>query len=70
MHVDAVFDGGDDGCGVALVGLVVGLAEIRADAEGRNDEALRFAEVTVAARPANFCGVLGGACQRVADVLM
>lgn len=33
-HVDPAFDGRDDGAGVALVGLFIGFAEIRPDADG------------------------------------
>ena len=45
--VDASFDGGGDTGGVGLIGFVTRGAEISADADGGEYEALGFAEVAV-----------------------
>jgi hypothetical protein len=44
-YVDPAFDGRDGRGGVAFVSLCVGLAEIRADSDGRERESLRLAEM-------------------------
>ena len=55
--VDAAFDGAGDAGGVGLIGFVGGRAEIGADADGREDEALGFAEVAVGGAAGETLGV-------------
>ena len=62
--VDAAFDGAGDAGGVGLIGFVAGRAEVGADADGGEDEALGFAEVAVGGAAGEtlsvFCGTGGG----------
>ncbi len=60
--VDASFDGGGDAGGVGLIGFIAGRAEVGADADRREYEAMRFAEVAVGGAAGKTLGVSGGAC--------